>query len=298
MEKDNINKIDWLKTVSNQINREISRRRLSGSANWFLIALAIFLFYQAISEWIPSFYVVKNLFPFLLFSSVFLNLATIVFCCYLMFFKFSRVEDTRLLPPLKDLSKTGIFVSMSLFSFSVFIINSLSCYFLFLENGPLFSGLLLAAIWLVSFVVFTIGGIKQSQKSASTEAIVSQPSTDETTAGEQEHEKENAISSEASKTVFTRTQAFRITLYVFSGATLFILLSKFPPVINENIVNMISYALQFCVFHFVLLFSILRFWVINRESLLEELERKILVDQIDLEQIRKEYEALTERKSL
>jgi hypothetical protein len=42
----------------------------------------------------------------------------------------------------------------------------------------------------------------------------------------------------------------------------------------------------------------LRFWVINRETLLEELERKILVDQIDLEQIRKEYEALTERKSL
>jgi hypothetical protein len=61
---------------------------------------------------------------------------------------------------------------------------------------------------------------------------------------------------------------------------------------------MISYALQFCVFHFVLLFSILRFWVINRETLLEELERKILVDQIDLKQIRKEYETITERKNL
>ena len=298
MEKDNITKIDWLKTVSNQINREISRRRLSASANWFLIALAIFLFYQGISEWIPSFYVVKNLFPFLLFSSVFLNLGTIVFCCYLIFFKFSRVEDTRLLPPLKDLSKTGIFASMSLFSFSVLIINSFSSYFLFLENGPLFSGLLLTFIWLVAFLIFVICGIKQSRQSTLEEASEVSSSAKDPTENDQESQKEDSAGSVTESPIDIKTQAFRITLYVFSGATLFILLSKFPPVIDKNIVNMVSYALQFCVFHFVLLFSILRFWVINKETVLEELERKILIDQIDLEQIRKEYETLTQRKSL
>jgi hypothetical protein len=284
MEQEKLSKIDWLKTISNQISREIARRKLSSSANWVLIALAVFLFYKGISEWIPSFYVVKNLFPFLLFSSVFLNLGTMIFCCYVMFFKFSEVEDIRCLPRLSDMSKDGIFASMSLFSFSVLVINSFSTYFLFLENGPFLSGLLLTIIWLVTFLIFVIGGIRMHRQSPAIE-------TDE-----KKDSKKDVTTAPAP--ISKKVLACRIAFYVFSGATLFVLLSKFPPVIDENIVNMVSYALQFCVFHFVLLFSILRFWVINKEALLEDLERKILVDQIDLQQIRKEYENLVERKKI
>ncbi|MGM0600165.1 MAG: hypothetical protein ACQETH_10165 [Candidatus Rifleibacteriota bacterium] len=296
MEKDNLTRVDWLKTISNLISREISRRRLSGSANWVLIALAVYFFYKGISEWIPSFYVVKNLFPFLLFSSVFLNLGTVVFCCYVMFFKFSKVEDTRCLPRLRDMSKGGIFASMSLFSFSVLIINALSTYFLFLENGPFFAGALLTLIWLITFLIFAINGIRLYRQSSSIETVEVNAPEPETATKDSNKESSNESASPLPES--KKSQAFRIVFYVFSGATLFVLLSKFPPVMNENIVNMISYALQFSVFHFVLLFSILRFWVINKEALLEELERKILVDQIDLQQIKKEYESLIEGKNL
>ncbi len=299
MGQEKLSKIDWLHTISNQINREIARRKLSGSANWVLIALAVFLTYKGISEWIPSFYVVKNLFPFLLFSAVFLNLGTMVFCCYVMFFKFSEVEDTRCLPRLSDMSKGGIFASMSLFSFSVLIINSFSTYFLFLENGPFLSGLLLTIIWFVTFIIFVIGGIKLHRQGSLIETFEVKAPVTET--DEKKDNKKDFIEEKAAASttqVSNKVLAFRIAFYVFSGATLFVLLSKLPPVIDENIVNMVSYALQFCVFHFVLLFSILRFWVINKEALLEELERKILVDQIDLQTIEKEYESLIERRNI
>jgi hypothetical protein len=216
-----------------------------------------------------------------------------------MFFKLSRVEDTRCLPRLKDMSKGGIFASMSLFSFSVLIINSLSTYFLFLENGPFLSGMLLTLIWLVTFLVFVIGGIRLYRRSSSVETVeVNQPDTETALKedSEQDSNKENSNESASAMSVSKKIQAFRIVFYLFSGATLFVLLSKFPPVIDENIVNMVSYAMQFCVFHFVLLFSILRFWVINKEALLEELERKILLEQIDLQQIQKEYESLVQRE--
>lgn len=268
-----LTKKHWLDTISKQIDREINCRRASGGANWALLGLVAYFIYQGITNWLPSFYAESNLFPFLLFSSIFINLGAMTSLIYLYFFKFSNGKETaKILPKFEEMNKGILLSSLSFFSLSAFVLNLLSTYLFYLENGPLLGGSILSIFWLYYILQFVflgysfMNGKKPSWVSAS------------------------FLLAENPAAEVVQTKSKRILFYIFSGTTLFIFFSKLPPVIDENIANMISFSAQFCLLHFVALFSMLRFSAVDKEALLQELEKKILLDKISVDEIKGEYE--------
>ncbi len=263
----------WLETISAQIERELKLKqsgKLTGIALWGLL---LHFIYKSLTVWFPVLYTYGTLFQFFLFSSVFINLAVVLFVAFTQVFNVSLTDrETSLFPRLGEVNMGLIFCSLSLFSLSGLLLNLLSTGIFFLGNGPFVAGSILSVFWFFVFITFFLLWVFSSidNHSSLTRSIFL-----------------------PAKNLLDRIksgQKIRIILYAITGATFFILISKFPTEMNSNLTSNLEVALEFVAMHFVSLVILCGFGINSKLSMLESLEQKILLDRIPTGQIKEEYE--------
>lgn len=265
----------WLETISKQVDREINRRRSSSVTSLAFFGLIIGLLYRGLTHWLPTIYVDGNLFSIFLFSSVFINLGIILALVFSQVYKKSvSPDETRLFPEFGKLNMGLVFCSLAMLSLSGLLLNSLSAGLFFMGKGPFIAGSILSVFWLLTFLTFSILWIFTLLKKHSS------------------FSKSIFYSSKSPLNKEQNGKRIRIILYIIAGATIFILISKFPTTMDTSVTNNLTVSAEFILLHFVLLISMWRFGIISKESLMEDLERKVLMDKIPANKIRKEYEMI------
>lgn len=263
----------WLETISAQIERELKLKqsgKLAGIALWGLL---LHFIYKSLTVWFPVLYTYGNLFQFFLFSSVFINLAVVLFVAFTQVFNVSLTDrETSLFPRLGEVNMGLIFCSLSLFSLSGLLLNLLSTGIFFLGNGPFVAGSILSIFWFFVFITFFLLWVFSSidNHSSFTRSIFL-----------------------PAKNLLDRIksgQKIRIILYAITGATFFILISKFPTEMNSNLTSNLEVALEFVAMHIVSLVILCGLGTTSKLSMLESLEQKILLNRIPTGQIKEEYE--------
>lgn len=263
----------WLETISAQIERELKLRqsgKLTGIALWGLL---LHFLYKSFTSWFPLLYTSGNLFQFFLFSSVFINLVVILFVGFTQVFHVSLAEkETSLFPKLGEVNMGLIFCSLSLFSLSGLLLNLLSTGIFFLGNGPFVAGSILSVFWFFVFFTFFLLWIFSSIENHSS------------------FTRSMFLSAKNLLDRIKSGQKIRIILYAITGATFFILISKFPTEMNSNLTSTLEVSAEFVAMHFVLMTVLFGFGKTSKLSILEQIEQKILLDKISLNQIKEEYE--------